>query len=269
MRYRIIIKTFLLVFLLSLLLTGCSSTQDLWVYTDGNWKMEMELEFNLEAIPGISTSLEGFGLDFDLGSITGEVYQFVLEQKVSLDRARGLDADLDVDKHGDETVYQYTLEGKNIDQLKESLMIDDALYEQFPELEDYVGEFLILQNSDGTIEIEATYPYMNLGHTFILHGKNIDDYGTATEIKGNKAYWSNPTYIHARFMPVNKIFSSNLIYLFMILGILLMGGVAFLLIQFGGISLRKQKLNYTKPNKYRNPYYKKNPYSGKNYKKRY
>jgi hypothetical protein len=254
-----------LFFLLSLLLAGCSSTQDLWVYTDGNWKMEMELEFNFEAIPGISTSIEGFGLDFDLGSITGEVYQFILEQKVMLDRARGLDADLDVDKYGDATVYQYTLEGKNINQLKESLMIDEALYEQYPELEDYVGEFLVLQHSDGTIEIEATYPYMNLGHTFILHGKNIDDYGTATEIKGNKAYWSNPTYIHARFLPINK---SNKVFIFIIWGVVLLGVAVFFFLQFEGINLRKPKPSYGRQKKYNNPYYKKRTYPDSKHKNR-
>jgi hypothetical protein len=169
------------------------------------------------------------------------MYQFVFEQKVAIDRAQGLEADFDVDKHGDRTVYQYDLSGDTINQLQKALTIDPSVTDMMPELANYAMDYTITENPDGTIELDSTTTQVNLGETFTLHAWNINDYGTANEVRGNKAVWTNPTHIHARFTPLRKWGALAKVIGLIVGGVILIAGLIFVLTQVGGIQFRKKK----------------------------
>jgi hypothetical protein len=199
----------LLLLAITVLLTGCSSKHDLWVYTDGSWKFGMEMEFNFDAVPSFSGSVEGFGLNLNLGSITDQIYQFAFNQKAKYDRSQGLDAKFKTDKKGDQTVYTYTMSGQSIDQLEKALTFDEATVAQLDpglaaSLSDMSAKYSIHENHDGSYDFQVIFPEWNLGETFTLHARQIEDFGTATQVKNNKAVWENPTIIRARFMPISR-----------------------------------------------------------------
>jgi len=73
-----------------------------------------------------------------------------------------------------------------------------------------------------------------------LHARQIDDFGTATQVKGNKAIWQNPTQIRAHFYPLNRMGDIAKAAAMIMGGGIVLAGVIFTVIRVLG-SVTSQK----------------------------